>query len=88
MSSGPRFAFHWSRRLVLTSFSPRDRNRNRIRIRNRNRIRIRNRNRVRIRNREGGEIPILREKSLHPRRILEKSLPRRSRDEDAFERRA
>ena len=68
------------------SFSPRDRDR--IRIRNRNRDRIRIRNRIRIRIREGGKIPILREKSLHPRRILEKFLPRRSWHEDAFGRRA
>ena len=100
--TGPGHASHSTDRGA--SFSPRDRARIRIRVRdrarirvrnrdrNRNRARIRNRNRnrvrVRIRIRDGGKIPILREKSLHPRRILEKSLPRRSWDEDAFERRA
>ena len=62
------------------SFAPRDRTRTLTRVRTltRTRTRTRLRVRVRLRVREGGKIPILREKSLHPRRILEMSLPRRS----------
>ena len=70
------------------SFAPRDRTRTltrvrtltrtRVRPRTRTRTRVRVRTRTRLRLREGGKIPILREKSLHPRRILEMSLPRRS----------
>ena len=74
--TGPGHASHSADRAA--SFSPGDRDSvrtvTRIRIRVHTRVHVR----VRVRVREGGKIPILREKPLHPRRILEMSLPRRS----------
>ena len=78
--TGPGHASHSADRAA--SFSPGDRDSVRTRVRTVTRIRIRVHTRLRVRVhtrvREGGKIPILREKSLHPRRILEMSLPRRS----------